>query len=68
VFGVNSNWLFIGVITDKGFRMFLNSKSVFLMDSKHNVVQTNNIDTMNGLYKFSILHEVFCDFVVSTLF
>lgn len=46
--------------------MFLNSKNVFLMDSKLNVVETCNKDIVNGLYKFSIPHEVFCDSAVST--
>jgi len=68
VLGVYSNLLSIGVVIDKRFGMFFNSKNVFVMDSKHNVVKTCNINTINGLYKFSIPHEIFCDFVVSMLF
>jgi hypothetical protein len=60
--------LSIGVVIDKRFGMFFNSENVFLMDSKDNVVKTGNINTMNGLYKFSIPHEIFGDIVVSTLF
>jgi len=68
VFGVYSNLLSIGIVIDKRFGMFFNSENVFVMDLKHNVVKTSNIDIMNGLYKFLIPHEVFCDFVVSMLF
>jgi hypothetical protein len=39
VFGVYSNLLSIGIVIDKRFGMFFNSKNVFLMDSKHNVVK-----------------------------
>jgi hypothetical protein len=65
VFGVNSNLLSIGVLIDKGFVMFLNSENVFLMDSKLNVVETSSRDNVNGLYKFSIPHEVFCSSIVN---
>jgi hypothetical protein len=68
VIGVNSNLLSIGVVTNKRFGVFFNSKNVFLMDSKHNVVEIGNRDTMNGLYKLCIPHEVFCSFAVSMLF
>jgi hypothetical protein len=46
--------------------MFFNSKNVFLMDSKLNVVKIGSKDIVNGLYKFSIPHEVFCSLVVNT--
>ncbi len=39
MFGVYSNLLSIGIVIDKRFGMFFNSKNVFLMDSKHNVVK-----------------------------
>jgi hypothetical protein len=68
VFGVNSNLLSIGAITNKGFGVFLNFENVFLMNSKHNVVETSNRDTMNDLYKFSIPHEVFCDLLLTRHF
>jgi hypothetical protein len=67
VLGVNSNLLSVGVLTNKGFRVFFNFENVFLMDSKLNVVETSNRDTVNGLYKFSIPHEVFCDSAINTI-
>jgi hypothetical protein len=67
VLGVNSNLLSIGVLTNKGFQMFFNFENVFLIDSKLNVVETSSRDTANGLYKFSIPHEVFCDSTINTI-
>ncbi len=67
VLGVNSNLLSIGVFIDKGFVVFFNYENVFLMDSKLNVVETNSRDTMNGLYKFSIPHEMFCGSTTNTI-
>jgi hypothetical protein len=61
VLGVNSN------LYNKRFGVFFNSKNVFLMDSKLNVVETCSKDIMNGLYKFCIPHEVLCDFTISTI-
>ncbi len=63
---VNSNLLFVGVLTDKGFGVFFNSENVFLMDLKFNVVKTCSKDTVNGFYKFFIPHPMFCDSDVST--
>ncbi len=52
VFGVNSNLLFSGVLTDKGLGVFFNSQKVFLLDCQQNTVRIGNRELVNGLYKF----------------
>jgi hypothetical protein len=66
VHGVNSNLLFVGVLTDNGMVMFFNFQKVFILNSQHNIVGTGNKNLVNRLYKLFVSHELLCASMVST--
>jgi hypothetical protein len=65
VFSVNSNLLFVGVLTDKGMGMFFNFQKVILLDSQHNIIGIGNRNLLNELYKLFVLHELLCGLMVN---